>query len=313
MRFGEASLSVASPQDIWWLHSGPTSSLVPGDGCFYRTQTTPSGRSVCWRVFVPWENRQERTDDQTGGHCLHDVPAALWKLQYSGHADHYHLDVAFLLERVAETMKLGITSFLREFGPSKSGPTLCGVEFTSKDTCVTCGESHDSSYRLAAIEFTTQHGTATKVLLYTPCQERGREVLQRGGSRRLTDRELESMWRDTGAGVSTAKATFAEALARIVGGVTWEDKVVTATDAIDVGNGKELGTSAHYRGTMTLPDSKGAVQPRFVVRVAYTVKDGLQIFNHYPKTGLTYPAGPTGAVGKERPAGVEEFSFDRPV
>jgi hypothetical protein len=273
---------------------------------------------------MPWESRNVRSDDQKGGSCLHDVPAALWKLQYGGPADHYHLDVAYLLERVADTMKLGTKAILREFGPSASGATLCGVEFTSEDSCVACGSAHADPYRIAAIEFKTERGTGTKVLLYVPCQGRGREVMQRGarGSRRLTDSDLESIWRDktnappavsaeTASGA--AHGSFSEALTRIVAAETWAEKVAAATDAIDVGNGQSVGTSAHYRGEVAPPGRSGTAQPRFVVRVAYTVANGLQIFNRYPQSGKTWPAGPTGAASKARPAGVAEFLFERPA
>jgi hypothetical protein len=210
-------------------------------------------------------------------------------------------------------MKLSINSVVREFGPSASGTTLCGVEFTS-DACVACGGAHTDSYRIAAIEFKTQNGTGTKLLLYMPCQDGGREV-HRGaqGPRRVTDSDLESIWRDDANTRALSGGSFAEALARIVAAETWEDKVAAATDAIDVGSGKEVGKSAHYRGAVAPPDRNGDVQPRFVVRVAYTVANGLQIFNHYPKTGKTWTAGPTGAASKERPVGVAEFVFERSV
>jgi hypothetical protein len=253
-----------------------------------------------------------RTDNEKGGSCLHEVPTALWNLEYGGPPDHFHLDVAYLLARVADNMKLGIKSFVREFGPSASGTTICGVEFTSEDSCVACGDLHTEPYRIAAIEFKTQRGTGTKLLLYTPCQDRGREV-QRGaqGPMRLTDSELESIWRDD-AKTPALSGSFAEALARIVAAETWEDKVAAATDAMDVGNGKEVGTSAHYRGEVA-PGRSGSVQPRFVARVVYTVTNGLQIFNHYPQSGKTFPAGPTGTASKERPVGVAEFVYERPV
>jgi hypothetical protein len=317
--FGEASLHVASPQDAWWLHCGPISGLLSGDGCFYGTQTTPGGRLVCWRVFVPWERRMVRSDDRNGGSCLHTVPDALWNLEYGGPPDHFHLNVASLLARVADTMKLSINSFVREFGPSVSGATLCGVEFTSEDACVECGGSHTDPYRIAAIEFKTQRGAGTKLLLYMPCQDRGREVMRGAqGPRRVTDSEIESIWRDdaktpvSGGGAVGGQYSFSEALTRIVDAETWEDKVAAATDAIDVGNGKEVGKSAHYRGEVAV-GRNGDVQPRFVVRVAYTVANGLQIFNHYPQSGKTFPAGPTGAASKVRPAGVTEFLYERPV
>jgi hypothetical protein len=220
---------------------------------------------------------------------------------------------------VADTMKLSINSVVREFGPSASGTTLCGVEFTSADACVACGGAHTDPYRIAAIEFKTQRGTGTKLLLYMPCQDRGREV-QRGaqGPRRVTDSDLESIWRDdaktpTLSCGGAAGGSFVEALVRIVDAETWEDKVAAATDAIDVGSGKEVGKSAHYRGEVAPPDRNGDVQPRYVVRVMYTVKSGLQIFNHYPRSGETWTAGPTGAASKERPVGVAEFVFERSV
>jgi len=259
-----------------------------------------------------------RSDKEKGGSSLHEVPAALWNLEYHGPPDHFHLDVASLLARVADTMKLGIKSFVREFGPSVSGTTLCGVEFTSEDSCVACGSVHHDPYRIAAIEFKTQRGTGTKLLLYVPCQDGGREVMQRGaqGPRRVTDSEIESIWREDAktpalSSGGTVGCSFAEALARIVDAETWEDKVAAATDAVDVGNGKEVGTSAHYRGTVAPPGRDGAVQQRFVVRVMYTVANGLQIFNYYPKTGITYPTGPTGVASKQRPVGVAEFVYER--
>jgi hypothetical protein len=259
-----------------------------------------------------------RDEHQNGGSCLHTVPEALWNLEYGGPHDHFHLDVASLLARVADTMKLGIKSFVREFGPSASGTTLCGVEFTSADTCVACGGAHADSYRIAAIEFKTQNGAGTKLLLYMPCQDRGREVhCGAQGPRRVTDSDLDSIWRDAKTALSgggAAGGSFAEALVRIVDAETWLNKVAAATDAIDVGNGQSVGTSAHYRGEVAPPSRRsGSVQPRFVVRVAYTVASGLQIFNHYPQSGETFPAGPTGAAGKERPVVVAEFVFERSV
>ena len=218
-------------------------------------------------------------------------------------------------------MKLSVTSFVREFGPSASGTTLCGVEFTSADSCVACGGLHTEPYRIAAIEFNTQRGTGTKLLLYTPCQDRGREV-ERGaqGPRRVTDSELDSLWRDdtktpvtSGGGAVGGQYSFAEALARIVAAETWEDKVAAATDAIDIGSGKEVGKSAHYRGEVAPPDRNGDVQPRHVVRVSYTMESGLQIFTHYQKTGKTFSTGPTGAASKQRPVDVAEFLYERPV
>jgi hypothetical protein len=259
-----------------------------------------------------------RSDDQKGGSCLHEVPAALWNLEYHGPPDHFHLDVASLLARVADTMKLSINSVVREFGPSASGTTLCGVEFTSADACVACGSAHTDSYRIAAIEFKTQNGAGTKLLLYMPCQDRGREVQRGAQGPRPTDSDLESIWRDdakmpTLSGGGAAGGSFSAALVRIVDAETWEDKVAAATDALDVGNGKEVGTSVHYRSTVAPPGRDGAVQPRFVVVVAYSVSNGLQIFNHYSQSGKTFPAGPTGAASKERPVGVAEFVFERPA
>jgi hypothetical protein len=142
--------------------------------------------------------------------------------------------------------------------------------------------------------------------------------MQRGvqGPRRLTDNELESIWRDDAnappdvsaePASGTAHGSFSEALTRIVAAETWEEKVAAATDAIDVGNGQSVGTSAHYRGEVAPPGRSGTAQPRFVTRVAYTVANGLQIFNHYPQSGKTFPAGPTGPASKVRPAGVTEF------
>ncbi len=261
-----------------------------------------------------------RTDKEKGGSCIHTVPEAMWNVEYRGPPDHFHLDVASLMARVAGTMQLSVTSFVREFGPSAAGTTLCGVEFTSEDACVACGDLHTEPYRIAAIEFNTQRGTGTKLLLYMPCQDRGREV-QRGaqGLRRLTDNELESIWRDdtktpvSGGGAAGGQYSFAEALARIIAAETWEDKVAAATDAMDVGNGKEVGTSEHYRGTVAPPGRDGDVQPRYVVRVAFTTKSGLQIFNHYPRTDKTFPAGPTGTASKQRPVDVAEFLYERPV
>ncbi len=254
-----------------------------------------------------------RDEHQNGGSCLHTVPGELWNLEYGGPPDHFHLNVASLLARVADTMKLSINSVVREFGPSASGTTLCGVEFTSADACVACGGAHTEPYRIASIK--TQRGAGTKLLLYTPCQDSGREVMRGAqGPRRVTDSELDSIWRDDAkTALSGGGGSFAEALVRIVDAETWEDKVAAATDAIDVGNGKQVGTSAHYRGTVAPPGRDGAVQPRYVGRVTYSVSNGLHIFNHYPTTGKTFPTGPTGAASKERPAGVAEFVFDRPV
>jgi hypothetical protein len=134
----------------------------------------------------------------------------------------------------------------------------------------------------------------------------------------VTDSDLEKIWRDDAktpviSGDGAVGCSFAEALARIVDAETWEDKVAAATDAIDIGSGKEVGKSAHYRGEVAVGRNGCDVQPRHVVRVAYTVKSGLQIFNHYPRSGETWTAGPTGAASKERPVGVAEFVFERSV
>ena len=83
-----------------------------------------------------------------------------------------------------------------------------------------------------------------------------------------------------------------------------------ATDALDVGNGKPVGTSAHYRAVMSLPLSDGRPgQPRAVVRVEYTKAAGFKLHTYYAGSGKTFEVKPSGAAGKERPGAVKEFDF----
>jgi hypothetical protein len=53
-----------------------------------------------------------------------------------------------------ERAYLSVSAFVGEFGPSKTGKTICGFEFTSKDPCYICGEVHDGAalrYRVALV------------------------------------------------------------------------------------------------------------------------------------------------------------------
>ena len=73
-------------------------------------------------------------------------------------------------------------------------------------------------------------------------------------------------------------------------------------------NGKPAGTSAHYRGAMSLPLSGGRPgQPRAVVRNEYTKAAGFKLYTYYASSGKTFDVKPTGAAGKERPEAVTEF------
>ena len=70
------------------------------------------------------------------------------------------MDVKGILAEVerAGHLKLSVSAFTGEFGPSMSGKTLCGFEFASTNACFICGEASVGSFR-----------QANRVKL-TPCQ-----------------------------------------------------------------------------------------------------------------------------------------------
>jgi hypothetical protein len=308
-------------QTAWWRENESATNYVIGDGCFYKTID-----GVTFRVFMPWGKSIQRDNDagESGGRCLNSIPAELWNRPFGGDKTSDHLNVAKVLTDVekAEHIKMRPKSVMREFGPSATGDTLCGVEFTSDDPCTEpgCGAVHESCYRVAIVRYKIHHGTETKTLLYSPCSTKGRAVYKQlpSSRRKVTDTDLDSLWHEEpaakkplGANVTT-RSSFAESLARIVSAATWEEKLAAATDSIDVGTGKNLGTSAHYRGNVTPPARDGSVQPRVVTRISYTVEDGLRIFYFYERTNKTLSTGPTGVAGKERPSGMDAFAFERP-
>ena len=124
---------VRAMQDAWATPNVGTTDLARGDGCFYKTAVASGGERVTWRVFMPWEERD-------GGRCLNVVPAELW----AASGESTTMDVKGILAEVerADHLKLGVSAFIGEFGPSKSGKTLCGFEFTSKDACFICRKVH---------------------------------------------------------------------------------------------------------------------------------------------------------------------------
>jgi hypothetical protein len=110
--------------------------------------------------------------------------------------------------------------------------------------------------------------------------------------------------------VAPGETPFTDALHKVIAAETWTEKVEAATDALDVANGKPAGTSAHYRGAMSLPLSDGRPgQPRAVVRVEYTKAGGFKLYTHYASSGKIFEVKPSGAAGKERPDAVKEFDF----
>jgi hypothetical protein len=226
------------------------------------------------------------------------------------------MDVAAVLADVAsaEHIKLTVKDFLGESGPSASGKTLCSVQFTSADACHVCKDVHTKPYTVA---LTKTYGE--KVIIYAPCVD-GKGQLVYKQARRQTDSELMSLWaedddiRERAAKKVKVEAPgttpFTDALLKVIAAETWAEKVEAATDALDVGNGKPVGTSAHYRGAMSPPLSDGRPgQPRAVVRVEYTKAAGFKLHTYYAGSGKTFEVKPSGAAGKERPDAVTEFDF----
>ena len=265
-----------------------------------------------WRVFLPWEVRD-------GGRCLNSVPKELWG---AGAAQLTPtMDVATILADVAlaDHIKLTVKDFLGESGPSASGKTLCSVQFTSADACHVCKEVHRKPYTVA---LTKTYGERQAIIIYAPCADDGKGQLVYKQARRQTDAELMSAWaedddiRERAAKKAKVEAAapgttpFTDALLKVVAAETWAEKVEAATDALDVGNGKPVGTSAHYRAVMSLPLSDGRPgQPRAVVRVEYTKAAGFKLHTHYASSGKTFEVKPSGAAGMERPEAVTEFDF----
>ena len=301
--------AIRAMQDAW-AAAGET-GLVRGDGCFYKSAVASGGERVTWRVFLPWEVRD-------GGRSLNSVPRELWG---AAHSDLWGagaaqltpmMDVATILADVAlaEHIKLTVKDFLGESGPSASGKTLCSVQFTSADACHVCKKVHDKPYTVA---LTKTYGE--KVTIYAPCVD-GKGQLVYKQARRQTDAELSAWAEDDDVRERAAKKVkaasgttpFTDALLKVVGAETWTAKLEAATDALDVANGKPVGTSAHYRGATSLPDGRSG-QPRAVVRIEYTKAGGFKLLTHYASSGKTFEVKPTGAAGKERPGAVKEFDF----
>ena len=231
------------------------------------------------------------------------------------------MDVKGILAEVerADHLKLSVSAFIGEFGPSKTGKTICGFEFTSKDPCYICGEVHGGAqpYRVALVK------SGERILIYAPCSDgadawRYPVFKEAERARGPTNAELLSTWAaDEGAGAASGAAAsqimFKDALLRIVASGTWTEKLEAATDALDVANVKAAGTSAHYRATMSEPTRNGRPgQPRAVVRIEYTLVGGLKLYTFYASSGKTFDVKPTGSAGETRPEGVAEFCFVKP-
>jgi hypothetical protein len=304
---GEA---VRAMQDTWAVANAGATDLVRGDGCFYQTAVASGGERVTWRVFMPWEERD-------GGRCLNVVPAELW----AASGESTTMDVAAVLAEVerAGHLMLGVSAFIGEFGPSKSGKTLCGFEFTSKDACYICGEVHDGGaqrYRVALVS------SGWRILIYAPCIDgadawRYPVFKEAERARGPTNAELLSTWAadEVACAASCAAASqiiFKDALLRIVASGTWTEKLEAATDALDVANGKAAGTSVHYQALTSQPTRDGRPgQPRAVARIEYTLAGGLKLYTFYANSGKTFDVTPTGSAGQTRP-GVPEFCFVKP-
>ena len=304
------SEALRAMQDAWAVANAGATDLVRGDGCFYKTAVASGGERVTWRVFMPWEERD-------GGRCLNAVPNELW----AASGESTTIDVAAVLAEVerADHLKLGVSAFIGEFGPSKSGKTLCGFEFTSKDACFICRKVHGGAepYRVALVK------SGERILIYAPCSNgadawRYPVFKEAERARGPTNAELLSTWAaDEGAGAASGAAAsqimFKDALLRIVASVTWAEKLEAATDALDVANGKAAGTSAHYRATMSEPTRNGRPgQPRVVVRIEYTLAGGFKLYTFYANSGKTFNVKPTGSAGETRLDGVPEFCFEKP-
>ena len=304
------SEAVRAMQDAWAVANAGATDLVRGDGCFYKTAVASGGERVTWRVFMPWEERD-------GGRCLNAVPAELW----AASGESTTIDVAAVLAEV-ERAYLSVSAFVGEFGPSKTGKTICGFEFTSKDPCYICGEVHDGAalrYRVALVS------SGARILIYAPCINgadgwRYPVFKEAERARGRTNAELMSTWAVDEAvyaaasedGAVASQITFKDALLRIVASGTWVDQLEAATDAYDVANGKKAGTSAHYRALMSQPTRDGRPgQPRAVVRIEYTLAGGFKLYTFYAKSGKTFDVTPTGSAGQTRP-GVPEFCFVKP-
>jgi hypothetical protein len=228
------------------------------------------------------------------------------------------MDVKGILAEV-ERAYLSVSAFIGEFGPSKTGKTLCGVEFTSKDACFICRKVHGGAepYRVALVK------SGERILIYAPCSNgadgwRYPVFKEAERARGPTNTELLSTWAaDEGAGAASGAAasqiSFKDALLRIFASETWPEKLEAATDAYDVANGKAAGTSAHYRSLTSQPTRDGRPgQPRAVVRIEYTLAGGLKLYTFYAKSGKTFDVTPTGSAGQTRPDGVPEFCFEKP-
>jgi hypothetical protein len=149
--------AVRAMQDTWAVANAGATDLVRGDGCFYKTAVASGGERVTWRVFMPWEERD-------GGRCLNAVPAELWATPGVSTT----MDVKGILAEVecAGHLKLSVSAFTGEFGPSKSGKALCGFEFASTNACFICGEVHHDGaqrYRVALVS------SGRRFLIYAPC------------------------------------------------------------------------------------------------------------------------------------------------
>jgi hypothetical protein len=304
MVVGLDAAAIRAMQDAW-AAAGET-DLVRGDGCFYKSADC-GGQRVTWRVFLPWEVRD-------GGRCLNSVPKELWA---GSRGDPEQLtptmDVAAVLADVAlaDHIKLTVKDFLGESGPSASGRTMCSVQFTSADACHVCKDVHAKPFTVA---LTKTYGERQAAIIYAPCVD-GRGQLVYKQARRQTDAELMGAWAEERAAkkvkaVAPGETPFTNALHKIIAANTWTEKVEAATDALDVANGKPAGTSAHYRGVMSLPLSDGRPgQPRAVVRIEFTKAAGFKLHTYYAGSGKTYDVKPTGAAGMERPEAVNEFDF----
>jgi hypothetical protein len=168
------------------------------------------------------------------------------------------------------------------------------------------------------VALTKTYGERQAAIIYAPCVD-GRGQLVYKQARRQTDAELMGVWaKDDDVEERAAKKVkveapgttpFTDALQKVIAAETWTEKVEAATDALDVANGKPAGTSAHYRGAMSLPLSDGRPgQPRAVVRVEYTKAAGFKLHTYYASSGKTFEVKPSGAAGKEKPE-VTEFDF----
>ena len=130
--------------------------MVRGNGCFYKTAVTSEGDRVTWRVFLPWEER-------SGGRCLNRVPKELWAVALltgplPPGLPTPTMDVAAVLVDVASAghlKRLTVSTFLGESGPSATGKTMCGAQFTSEDACYVCNKVHSEPFNLVLTRYRT--------------------------------------------------------------------------------------------------------------------------------------------------------------